>query len=235
MRKLPVHMIKNALHIFFILVCLAVLLTGCRAYEARISDESPTDLAINTLAVFGFLSVPFPAEEGNTVRSPLTGSVFIQGSVPLEIPEQLTAQLYDLLSTQISVALTSPDVARQALSTVKNSYYGSDDRELLRKTGESLSVDAFLAGHVFRWQGRIGTDFSVSRPASVAFELALFAVADGSLLWKGRFDKTQASLTENILDLTTFLKGKGRWMSTEDLAKIGLSELAERLPIGKKE
>jgi hypothetical protein len=228
-------MVKNNPRLLFFLVCLAVLFTGCRTHEAWISDEAPADLAIKSLAVFGFLPPPFAEKEGSTVRSPLTGSVFVSGPVPLEIPELLTAQLYARLSRELSVDLVPPDGAHQVFLTVKDSGFRSDDGELLRKTGESLTVDAVLAGHVFRWQERIGTDFSVSHPASVAFELALLRVQDGSLVWKGRFDKTQASLTENILDLSTFLKGKGRWMSTEDLAKIGLSELVERLPVEKKE
>jgi hypothetical protein len=228
-------MIKNFFHLFFFPACIAVLLAGCPAHEPRISDEAPTDWGIETLAVYGFLPPPFPGEEGAAAQSPLTDSVFIQGTVPLGTPQHLTARLYDHLSRQVSVVLISPDATGPAFLTVKHSYYGSDDRALLIKAGESLSVDAVLAGHVFRWQDRVGTDFSVSRPASVAFELALFRVADGSLMWKGRFDKTQASLAENILDLATFLRGKGRWMSAEDLAEMGLSDLVDRFPVGKKE
>ena len=228
-------MIKNNTRFFFFIVCLGVLVAGCHIYERRPPDEAPYVLPIETLAVFGFLSSPLPAEEGNTVRSPLTGSVFLRGPVPLEMPEQLTVSLYVRLSRRLSVEFISPDIVRQVFLTVKDTSYNSHDREILRKTGESLLADAVLAGHVFRWQERIGTDFSVSRPASVAFELALLRVADGSLIWKGRFDKTQASLAEDLLDLGTFLKGKGRWMSVEDLAEIGLLELVEQLPVGKRE
>ena len=228
-------MIKNKTCFFFFLLCLSVLLAGCRTCEHRLPDESLHVLPIETLVVFGFLPTPFSAEEGNTVRSSLTGSVFIAGPVPSEIPEQLTARLYDSLSRRLSVELISPETSRQAFLTVRDSSYRSEDKEIHRKTGETLLVDALLAGHVFRWQERTGTDYSVSRPASVAFELALLRVADGSLVWKERFDKTQASLAENVLDLKTFLAGKGRWMNVEDLAGIGLSELVEQLPVGKKE
>jgi len=227
--------VNNTLRTFFVLFCIAALLSGCRTYEPRIPDEAPPDLAIRALAVVGFLPAPFSAEISGAVQSPLTGSVFMRGFVPIEIPEQLSARLHDLLSGRLAADLVSPDPARRSFSSLEGSLNESDVKEILRKTGESLSVDAVLAGHVFRWQERVGTDFSVSRPASVAFELALLRVADGSLVWKGRFDKTQASLAENILDLGTFLKGRGRWMNTEDLAGIGLSELVERLPVEKKE
>jgi hypothetical protein len=228
-------MINNKTCSLFFLLGLLVPLAGCSTFEHRPPDESPHVFTIETLAVFGFLSAPLSAEEGNTVRSPLTGSVFIRGPVPPEIPEQLTARLFDSLAGRLSVELISPDIARRAFLTVRDSSYSAEDREILRKTGESLLVDTLLAGYVFRWQERSGTDFSISRAASVAFELALLRVADGSLIWKGRFDKTQASLAENLLDLKTFLRGKGRWMNVEDLAGIGLSELVEQLPVGEKD
>jgi hypothetical protein len=48
---------------------------------------------------------------------------------------------------------------------------------------------------------------------------------DGEVLWKGRFDKTQTPLSENILDARTFFKGKGKWMTVESLADLGLSDM----------
>lgn len=228
-------MTKKTARVCFLLLTLTVLLPGCRSYEPRPAEEAPHVLPLETLAVFGFLSAPLSPEKGNTVRSPLTGSVFIRGPVPPEVPEQLTARLHDRLSTDLSVELVSPDTARKAFLTVKKDAYRSGDREILRKTGESLGVDAVLAGYIFRWQERVGTDFSVNRPASAAFELALLRVADGGIAWKGRFDKTQSSLAEDLLDLRTFLKSKGRWMSVADLAGIGLSDLVEQLPVEKRE
>ena len=228
-------MLKNNICYMLFLACLAFLLNGCQAYERRIADEEPYVFPVETLAVFGFLPSPAPAEEENAVRSPLTGSVFIRGPVPSEIPEQFTASLYELLSRDLSAEIIPPDTTRQVFLALEDPAYKADEREILRKTGESLLADALLAGYVFRWQERIGTDFSVSRPASVAFELALIRVGDGNLIWKGRFDKTQASLAEDLLGLRTFLRGKGRWMNVEDLAEMGLSELVEQIPIGKRE
>jgi hypothetical protein len=42
------------------------------------------------------------------------------------------------------------------------------------------------------------------------------------VFWKGRFDKTQQHLSRNILDVDTFMKSQGRWMTAERLAEIGL-------------
>ena len=219
-------------------LCMAYLVAffaGCQPYEQKRADEAPHALKVERMVVFGFYSLPSSRQEGETVRSPLTGSVFMRGSVPQGIHQELTGRLYERLSKELSVDLVPPHEARQVFWTLKGAWYGADERELLRKIGESLASDAVLAGHVYRWQERVGTDYAVSRPASVALELALLRVADGSIIWKGRFDKTQASLTENILDLNTFLKGKGRWMTVDEMGELGLSDLMDELPIEKRD
>jgi len=228
-------MIKIKTSFFSSLFCFTLLLAGCGAHDPRRLPEAPHVFPMETLAVFGFLPGPFSPEEGGTVRSPLTGSVFSRGPVPEGVSGQLTARLQERLSGELSAELLSPEVARKAFWTVRERAYTGDDLEILRKTGESLETDAILAGYIFRWQERVGSDYSVSRPASAAFELVLIRSADGGILWKGRFDKTQTSLTEDLLDLRTFLKSKGRWMSVADLGDIGLSDLSEQIPVAKKE
>ena len=46
-------------------------------------------------------------------------------------------------------------------------------------------------------------------------------------------NKTQRSLSENILDMNTFLKGGGKWMRAESLAFLGMEELLGELLKGK--
>lgn len=218
-------------------LCMAFLVTfaaGCQPREQRPSEESPHVLKVESMVVLGFRPLPSSAHEGQTVRSPLTGSMFIAGSVPHGIHQELTERVYERLSKESSLYVVSPEEARKALWAIKGTSYEADEKEFLTKMGESLASDAVLAGHVYRWQERVGTDYAVSRPASVALELALLRVADGSIIWKNRFDKTQASLTENILDINTFLKGKGRWMTVHELAIIGVAELLDQLPIEKR-
>jgi hypothetical protein len=100
--------------------------------------------------------------------------------------------------------------------------------------GKALSADGVLGGHVYRWRERQGTDYAASRPASVAFDIYLMNAGDGMILWKARFDKTQISLSEDLLDLQTFLKAKGRWMTADELAEIGLTDFVETLPKREK-
>jgi hypothetical protein len=54
------------------------------------------------------------------------------------------------------------------------------------------------------------------------------------VLWKARFDKTQISLSENLFDIQTFFKAKGRWMTAAEMAEIGLEEMVEPFSEGEK-
>ena len=213
---------------------LVALFAGCQTYEQKAAEEEPHVLKVERMAVVGFRALPYYAQESEPVRSRLTGSVFLGGLVPEGIHRELTDRLHERLE-QYAVELVPPEEARKALWARGGDRYEADERDLLRKAGETLACDAVLAGHVYRWQERVGTDYAVSRPASVAFELALVRVADGSIIWKSRYDKTQASLSENILDFGTFLKGKGRWMTVDELAAVGISDLMDDFPLEKRD
>ena len=122
----------------------------------------------------------------------------------------------------------------QPFSQLASSNPTLTDRDIYVQIGKALSADGVLGGHVYRWRERQGTDYAASRPASVAFDLYLMSAGDGMILWKARFDKTQISLSENLLDLQTFLKAKGRWMTADELAEIGLTDFVETLPKREK-
>jgi hypothetical protein len=69
----------------------------------------------------------------------------------------------------------------------------------------------------------------------VAFDLYLMSAGDGVIWWKARFDKSQISLSENLFDFKTFFKAKGRWMTADELAEIGLADFVETFPKREKE
>jgi hypothetical protein len=59
-------------------------------------------------------------------------------------------------------------------------------------------------------------------------------VEDGVSVWKGVFDKTQSSLLENILEIMPFLRGGGKWMTAEELAREGVREILDGFPAMKE-
>jgi len=105
-------------------------------------------------------------------------------------------------------------------------------RELAIELGKELKADHVMVGLVWRYKERVGSSMSAQTPASVAFSAFLVNVADGKLVWKGTFDKTQVSLSENLFDAPMFLKQGMKWLTAEELARYGagktLKDLADK-------
>lgn len=229
-------MLRTRAVLFIFFVILLPLFIGCQTFFGFAKRQAPPMVKVERMVVIGFRPGLSPGRKPGVIRSPLTGSVFLAEPVSREVCYRLTERLYHMLEKRFSFPLVSPGEAREALSNLeKASSYREMNVEIFQQVGAALSGDVVLVGLVFRWNERVGTNFAASQPASVAFEIALIKTLDGTILWTGKFDKTQASLSENVLDLHTFLKAKGRWMTAEELADIGLSDLAEQLPVEKKD
>jgi hypothetical protein len=186
------------------------------------------------MVVVGFLSAMSQFDAPDMVRSPLSGAVFMGEPVPPEAVNKMTAKLFDRVLKNRSYELVSPSQARGVYLNLVTSDLVEADIDVFKRVGKAFSADVLLVGYLYRWREREGTDFAVNRPASVAFEVYLLRPDDGAILWKGRFDKTQRSLSENVLDMDTFLKGRGRWMTVEKLAEVGLEGLLSKFPGGAK-
>jgi len=106
-------------------------------------------------------------------------------------------------------------------------------KELLIKSGRELGADAVLYGYVFRFRERKGFAYGTDKAASVAFAMHLINVRDGSLLWKGIFDKTQTTLMEDIFQILSFYKERGRWVTARELTEEGVSEILKTFPDGQ--
>jgi len=102
--------------------------------------------------------------------------------------------------------------------------------QLLRKAGRELEADGVVVGYIYRFREREGVPYSVKRPASVAFEIHLVRVSDGALVWRGVFDKTQTSLTEDLLQISWFFRERGRWVTATAFADEGMEELLKTFP-----
>ncbi len=103
----------------------------------------------------------------------------------------------------------------------------------LGSLGKEINVDGFITGHVYRYRDRKGRTYSAEYPASVAFEIRLVRASDGIVVWRGIFDKTQKSLLENLLDISSFYKQGGRWVTARELAEEGIEDIVRRIPAFK--
>lgn len=217
-------------------ILVLIILIGSSCQLQRVPQEDkPVVPALDTIVLIGFRPALSPSQASGLMRSPISGAVFSAEPVSEEVADGLSDSLFEMLTKKDGQKWVPPREAAAAFSRLASSNPTLTDRDIYVRIGETLSAEGVLGGHVFRWREREGTDYAASRPASVAFDLYLMSAGDGAILWKARFDKTQISLSENLLDIQTFVKAKGRWMTAGELAEIGLTEVVETFPRGQKE
>ena len=212
-----------------ILACLLPLALGC-AHTGGASDSKASLEGIGSILVIGFRPVILPDEQPGMVQNPLTDEIRHAEPVPQDVADKLTYRLLDHLTRSGGYHFISPRDARSQSSTVDSPLMIRGDFNHYLRIGESLSADAFLAGYIWRWKERRGAEFAVEFPASVDFDLYLVRLDDKTIVWGYEYDKTQQSLADNFLDVRTFLRAKGTWLSASELAELGLEQMVEAFP-----
>ncbi len=229
-------------HLFWLFLgCSLALTGGCYVQRKSVDpEEKPPPPQIRKVVVYGFKSALSEGQDPDVVRDPLSGAIFRAEPVPDEISEQMTEILFErLIEQERGYDLISPGQALGSFSSIvtSNKTVGMRPVAVLQEVGNTFKADAVLAGYIYRWREREGSDFAVNRPASVAFDLHMVRPRDGAIIWRSKFDKTQQSLLENILEASTFFQHGGRWLTAERLAMIGLDKVLQEMPgpVGEKE
>jgi hypothetical protein len=196
--------------------CYALLLSlvaGCAWFRSA----PPLEEKVSLLAV-----MPLEREEPPAGKEDL---------LPPGAERVVTAEIYRVLAESHRWRFV-PDLAvEQALKTIPQ---GLSRPEKARALGRAVQADAVLYGSVERFVERKGGEYGASKPASVAFNLALMSVATGEELWRARFSETQQPLSSNLLNFWMFWRGGPRWFTAQELARLGvervLEDLQRRLP-----
>jgi hypothetical protein len=222
-------------HIIVLCWCFPVaLLAGCSSVQSpatsgtAAADEAPV---IKTIAVIPFRNIIPEDPSVGYVKCPLSGAYFLS-SVPCSgTPEEtIEAALVKKMEKYRNITLVEPGRVRGAYLMARSDSLTAEPYNIILKVGVDLGVDAVLAGYIYRYRERRGYAYAVEQPASVAFGIYLLRVKDGAMVWKGVFDKTQSSLMENILDVKTFIKGHGTWLTAKQLAEAGIDQILTTFP-----
>ncbi len=225
-RPFPCH---SKVFLLLFLVILVSLTWACAANRRLHDRPQPFPEDLNRLVVVGFRSAFDKGTTPEVLRSPIAGDAFLSQAVPRAEVKRMTHRLFDIVSKTGRYDLVSPDQARGVYAGLVFSHSTLSEIELLKGIGKAFSADAVLAGYLYRWREREGTDYAAKTPASVAFDLYLVRPEDGAVLWEEQFDMTQKSLSENLLEMGTFLQGGGRWMTAGQLVSLGLQRLLQGL------
>ena len=212
----------NKLYTIIFLFCTLILIGSCHILNYTPEQKISFPMTIKSIVVLGFKPAVSEEERPSLFRCPLCGATFMAEPVSGDVAEAMTVSLLNCLEKNQKYTLIPPGQAKGVYSSIFSQNLTIGMKDMLQKIGTSFSSDAVLFGYIYRWRERIGTEYGIESPASVAFDLHLVSTDTGSILWKKSFKKTQLSLSENLLDLATFIKSRGKWLTAKELATIGL-------------
>ena len=153
------------------------------------------------------------------------------GYVPDSAGPFLTSELVWLMEKQQGYTVLFSEGSEDMLSGMSGTDNDTEQHlNLYVNAGKRTGADAVLVGHIFRFVDRKGNRMSVESPASVAFDLHLIDVDSGKIVWTANFDQMQRPLSDNLLELSSFIKRKASWVTAEELAQGGLEDMMRRFP-----
>jgi hypothetical protein len=107
---------------------------------------------------------------------------------------------------------------------------GASVEALAEAVQRQFGADAVLTAEITRWVEREGEAIGSPRPAAVGLKVSLRGAPAGERLWDGEFDRTQQAFLENVLLTPRYPGGGTRWLTAEEFAQFGASELVAALP-----
>ncbi len=218
--------------IFFL--CLIVpFFSGCH-YREGVSTEVQQDgkdkIVLNRIAVLPFQRMGSEDASIKAVRCPLCGSILRAGKLPQDAQKVIEDIFFNRLSDRKIFQFIPPDRAGAFFSRISEESLTLSLPEIIKKVGAELEADGVVVGYVYRYRERKGYPYAAEQPASVTFEIHVVRTRDGVIVWKGTFDRTQQPLMENMLQIVSFFKGQGQWLTAKELATEGVDALLENFP-----
>lgn len=182
------------------------------------------------MAVLPFRAALSKVESCNTIVCPLSGTVYFGGKIA-EGAEKVTELLFiEKMEEFKEIEIIPQEKVEGIYKRISAESLKMPLLQIIEKTGMELNADIVAVGYVFRYVERIGYDYSAEKPASVAFEINFVNPRDGSIIWRGSFDKTQKSLMEDVLQIASFYKGHGKWLTARELTRQGINETIKTFP-----
>ncbi|MGQ9744618.1 MAG: hypothetical protein ACUVQV_01205 [Dissulfurimicrobium sp.] len=218
------------------MVCLffvGIMLQACAGMFYGQETDKPLLTDIKSIAVLPMdRAVSRPGQEKATCA--LSDTVFDTNNIPPEASSRLSEVLTGLLKDDSRFKFVPEGECIGFLNAFLKADVKASQLRLIQSFGRELGVDAVLYGKLYRFEDRIGSSYSVEKPASVAFSLHLIRVSDSVVLWQYTFDEKQKPLTENLLNTKLYRESGLKWLTADQLANYGLTnalkELKRRLP-----
>ncbi|MCD6224229.1 MAG: hypothetical protein J7K32_01675 [Deltaproteobacteria bacterium] len=209
---------------------MAFLLFSACASQVDEPLKLSKTLKVNRLLILPFKDMSAIYRKANSVRCPLCGQVYLTGEVPEGAVDFLTENLTALIKSRISFTVILGNPNSLLIDPTAGDIAQKSERMLLMEAGRIADADAVIAGYVYRFKQRVGTGYAAESPASVAFGVHMLNVSDGKMLWSGKIDETQRPLSNNLFEIGSFFKRGARWVTSEDMAVLGLEKIFKTFP-----
>lgn len=210
----------------FILVAVLALSVAVQAAETGSENTKHA----KRIAVISFQPLNPDEESGNTVFCPICNIGASSGKI-LKGSEKIVEEIFvNKLREVKAIELIPEDKIDSVYKRVSSESLKETPLKNLIKTGNELGADFLAVGFIYRYVERVGYKYSSERPASVVFEIHLIKISDGSIVWRGFFDKTQKSLMEDVFQASSFFKGGGKWLTARQLTEQGMNKVFDTFP-----
>ncbi len=216
--------IRNSLKLLCVFLTGAGILMAAECHAAQALHES-------RIAVMPFIKGKNPENIEETMTCPYSSFCYEDASLFPEADGMLTRMLQSMLNQTFSGRVIPLESASSAFDILKIDNARDTPKKILLTLGENLKTDYMVAGNVWRFRERVGTAFSVERPASVAFAVYLVDMKARRLIWQASYDETQQALMENLFNVKDFFKQGAKWLTAEELARYGMNKMFQDFPL----
>jgi hypothetical protein len=93
---------------------------------------------------------------------------------------------------------------------------------------KSVQADAAIGATVARYRERVGSAYGATEGASVSLQVFVVAAGATKAQWRATYAITQEPLAYNLWNLWGVIRGGPRWLTAEELSRIGVEEAVDR-------
>ncbi len=207
-------------------IAMAAISLGCSRRPTRTADVPRVVSPAYSIAVMPFTQ---PTDACQLIMGHIPED---QGCVDSGTLALLDADLRDMLRRKQNgrvFAFEGPGVLPKADALAFRS--SSQPQALPRwiALGKKTGKDLMLVPMVMDWHERQGSEAGVNRPAHVRVEMYLVRCATGSVVSRGAWEEEQAGLADNLLNVGSFVKRKGQWVTARRLAQEGMESILKEM------
>lgn len=161
---------------------------------------------------------------------PINASQLITGRIPENQGRIADEQLPSLDREFRSVLTTDSKRQYKFIDTIDlpkdlTRFHSSEQPQALPlwvAYGKKQGAQLLLVPQILDWHERQGSTAGVTDPAHVRVEFFLINVASGYVMSRSVFEEKQEGLANNLMNVGTFFKRRGKWVTAEELTIDGM-------------